>query len=236
MKKNQISITLGIMCLILTFAIMIQLKTTESTMSTVGQSFAESGLKDEVLRWKERYDISFKELENAQNELEQERKQSVSTDDNSVDKQEELARISKMLGLTEVKGEGIVITVKDKTTNALGTTNDIIHDGDLRSIVNELKNAGAEAISINDQRIVSSTAITCIGTVIQVNDEKVGTPFVIKAIGSPESLMGGLARGGGYLEILQFNYGIPTELKKSSDITIPKYTGVITDKYIKNVE
>lgn len=236
MNKKQVTITLAIMCFVLTFAIMIQLKTTQNSISTVGQSMTESGLKDEVLKWKEKYDIAYSQLEETEKELEKERKSSISNDDSAVEKQEDLKRLNTITGLTDVTGEGIIITVKDKTTNGLGTSNDLIHDGDLRAIVNELKNAGAEAISINDQRIVSSTAITCIGTVIQINDEKVGTPFIIKAIGSPESLLGGLTRSGGYLELLQYRYGIPTEVKKSSDISMSKYNGVFVNKYIKNVE
>lgn len=237
MKKKQIGITLGIMCLILSFAIITQLKTTKSLLSTVGQTFAESNLKDQVLKAKEKYDSTYSQLENAQKELEEERQKSVSNNDDSLAKQEELKKLNTILGLTDVTGEGIIITIQDNiTANRVGTVNDLIHDADLRSIVNELANAGAEAISINGQRIVSSTAITCVGTVIQVNNEKVGTPFVIKAIGNQASLVGGMTRSGGFLEILNVNYGIPTDIKKSNDISIPKYNGVLTDKYIENVE
>lgn len=237
MKKKQIAITLGTMCLILVFAIMIQLKTTKNVVSTVGQSFKENGLKDEVLKCKEKYDSSYRQLEEAQKQLEQERQKSVSNNTSSIDKQTELKKLNTVLGSTDVTGEGISITIKDNVTGStIGSINDLIHDGDLRTIVNELQNAGAEAISINGQRIVSSTAITCVGTVIQVNNEKVGTPFVIKAIGNQASLVGGMTRAGGFLELLKYTYGIPTEVKKSNDISISKYNGVLTDKYIENVE
>ena len=72
------------------------------------------------------------------------------------------------------------------------------------------------------------------GNVININGEKVGVPFTIKAIGLPESL-DALSRPGGYLEILK-RYGIEAELKKSNDITIPKYTGKIEFKYGKSVK
>ena len=62
MNKKQIAITLGIMCFILTVAICIQLKTIENTTTTISQSLKENGLRDEVLRWKERYDNVYEEL------------------------------------------------------------------------------------------------------------------------------------------------------------------------------
>ena len=138
-----------------------------------------------------------------------------------------------------MEGKGIELTVKDDptvTSETIGIFEDIsdhiVHDGDLRRIVNELKNAGAEAISINGQRIVTTTAITCIGNVVKINDEKVSSPFIIKAIGFPESLESALNRAGGFLDYLN-DYGIITSIKKVDNVTIPKYTGVITSKYMK---
>ena len=56
MDKTKIAITLGIVCLILTASICVQIKTIKSTNSTVAQTFKENGLRDEVLKWKEKYD------------------------------------------------------------------------------------------------------------------------------------------------------------------------------------
>lgn len=64
----------------------------------------------------------------------------------------------------------------------------MVHDEDLRRIINEMKNSGAEAISINDQRIVATTAIVCSGAVATVNGVKLNSPFEIKAIGNKASL------------------------------------------------
>ena len=102
------------------------------------------------------------------------------------------------------------------------------------SVINELKNAGAEAISINNQRLVPTSSIVCGGNIIEINGEKVGAPFEIKAIGLPEQLAA-LSRPGGYLEILK-GATVGVELKKSNSITIPKYTGVIMYKYAQNLK
>ena len=109
----------------------------------------------------------------------------------------------------------------------------MVHDKDILKIVNELKNAGAEAISINDQRVVLTTSIICGGNVININGEKIGSPFVIKAIGLPET-MANLSRPGGYLSELE-DRKLKVDLKKSNDITIPKYMGVLNFKYINSV-
>ena len=111
----------------------------------------------------------------------------------------------------------------------------MVHDVDVLAVINELKNAGAEAISINDQRLVPTTGITCGGNIIDINDEKVGAPFTIKAIGLPEQLAA-LERPGGYLNLLKEKYSIVAELKREKSITIPKYTGVINFKFAQNVK
>lgn len=236
MNKNKIAITLGIMCMLLTIAIAVQIRTTKNNSLTVGQTLKENSLRDEVLKWKEKYDNKYKELEVAKKQLEKERQQSTSTDENSIKKQEELKKINAYLGLADVEGEGLIITVKDNTsTSKMGTAEDVAHDGDIRELVNELKNAGAEAISVNDQRITPYTAINCIGTVVLVNDERIGVPFVIKAIGNQERLWGALTRPGGFVEILK-SWGINVDIKKVNNVQIGKYTGVLNYKTMENTK
>ena len=225
-KKTQVAITLGIMCFLLAFGIVIQLNTIDSATETVGVARTENDLRDQVLRWKEKYDTTYEELEKSKIELESLRKSAVENDETSLQMEEELKQSNILLGNTEVKGNGVIINLEDGK--------DLLHDEDLIMIVNELKNAGAEAISINDLRVVNSTYISCDGNVILVDGNKIGTPFTIYAIGNPEMLYGALNRNGGFLEILK-GYGIITNLKKANNIRIAKYNGVIATKYLKNV-
>ena len=109
-----------------------------------------------------------------------------------------------------------------------------MHDGDIMHVVNELFNAGAEAISINGQRVILTTAIECDGNVIKVNGNKTGAPFEILAIGYPEQLAG-LQRPGGYLEAL-VSRGLTVNLTKQNTVTIPKYTGTMKFSYATNQE
>lgn len=239
MKKTTISIILGIVCLMLTVSIVVQVNTIKGTNSTVTKKLAEDELRDEVLKWKEKYDNATLELENAEKELSRVREDSTQNNDDDKNKQEEITLNNNLLGLTNLEGKGIELTVADNpdaTSENIGVLDDIskyiVHYNDIIALTNELKNAGAEAISVNGQRIVSQTAITCIGNVIKINDEKVSSPFVIKAIGFPESLKGALTRGGGYLSYMKLD-GIQVSIRQQDNIQIPKYTGVISSKYMK---
>lgn len=237
MNKKVISLVLGLMCLVLTFGICIQIRTVNNSNSTVSQNYEENQLRAEVLKNKEKYDNKYKELEKAEEELEQEREKATLNNEELTQVESEIKRGNKMLGLSEVTGPGIILTLSDNQniSTVLNISDAIVHDLDVLSVINELKNAGAEAISINDQRIVPTTSISCGGNIIDINGEKVGAPFIIKAIGLPEQLAA-LSRPGGYLSILKDDYGIGVELKKENSITIPKYTGVINFKYAQNVK
>lgn len=236
-NKKVISVVLGVMCFALTLGICIQIRTVKGTNTTVSNNYEENNLRAEVLKYKERYDNKYKELEKAEKELEKERQNSTKDNSELEKKEAEITVGNKMIGLTDVTGAGVIVTLSDSKKDSSSVLNPsllLVHDVDILSVVNELKNAGAEAISINDQRIVPTTGISCGGNIIDINGEKVGAPFVIKAIGLPEQLAG-LSRQGGYLELLR-GYSVEAELKKSNNITIPKYTGVITYKYAQEIK
>ena len=237
LNKKQIAITLGIICLLLTMAIFIQIKTVNGANLIAARSLTDNDLRDQVLIWKERYDSVYEELEEANKKLEKIRQTATEDTEGASEKEEELKKNNMLIGMTDVKGEGVTVTLKDNNTvtaDTIGIADDIslylVHDTDIRAIVNELENAGAEAISINDQRVVITTSITCEGNVINVNGEKVSSPFVIKAIGSSLSLYSALTRPGGYVETLN-STGIPTTVKRSDAIAIGKFNGVINFKY-----
>lgn len=232
LNQKVISVVLGIMCFALTLGICIQIRTVKGTNTAVSNNYEENNLRAEVLRYKEKYDNKYKELEKAEKELEKERQNATKDNSDLEEKESEITVGNKMIGLTDVTGAGVIVTLSDSkkdSSSVLNPSSLLVHDVDILSVVNELKNAGAEAISINDQRIVPTTGISCGGNIIDINGEKVGAPFVIKAIGLPEQLAG-LSRQGGYLELLK-GYSVEAELKKSNNITIPKYTGVITYEY-----
>ena len=235
MKNKNAYIAIGIVCIVLAAALTVQIRTMQGENSAVSQAFANSELKDTLLEWKEKSENAEKDLEESIKKLEKLRDTSTANGNSSEEKQEELKKYNQILGLTDVTGEGIVMTVTDsaQSSTAIDMNNLIIHDSDLRSLVNELSNAGAEAISINDERIVSTTAITCAGNVILINGNKVGSPFTIKAIGNQASLYGAITRAGGYTYGLKAR-SIQVETKKVNNIQISRYTGALTQKYAKD--
>ena len=237
MSKKFIPIVLGLMCFALTYSICIQMKTVKTLNTTVGQSYEENNLRAQVLTMKEKYENRQEDLERATELLEKERQNATQNNSSLEEMERQIKEGNKLIGMTDVTGPGVIITLKDSTINpatVLDVSSLLVHDTDVLSIIGELKNAGAEAISINDERLVTTTAISCGGNIIDINKSKVGAPFVIKAIGLPEYL-DAISSQGGYFERLEDD-GIIPELKKSNKITINKYSGAINFKYAKNVE
>ena len=240
-KKYQIAITIGLMCMLLSIAIVVQLNTIKEATKIVGTSYARESLKDEVLRWKEKSEIQYKALEAVETELEKTRQEATRENTRGAELEEELSRANKLLGLTELTGSGVIVTLADnneKKASEIDVDDNInyylIHDVDIWSIINELYNAGAEAISVNGQRIVGTTSITCSGAVITVNGVKMSSPFKINAIGNPETLYG-VTRPGGYLENIATTGSIAT-IEKSNNVVVSKYTGTLNSKYMRIAE
>lgn len=240
MNKKVISLTIGAICFILVLAIVIQVKTIKNTNSIVNYTLSNNNdLRDDLLRWKEKYDSVNTEVTKAEKKLEETRQLAIQNSPDSIKKEQELNINNTALGLTDVSGRGVIVTLKDNqgvTNENIGITDDIrsylVHDANLREIVRKLKISGAEAISINDERIVNDTSIICSGNVIRVNDKKVSSPFEIKAIGSPELLYGNLDETITRLN----NSGIIVDIKKQDNVKINKYDGVINFNYAKTVE
>ncbi|MDR1616490.1 MAG: DUF881 domain-containing protein [Syntrophomonadaceae bacterium] len=139
------------------------------------------------------------------------------------DLQKELVNTQKIAGLSELEGPGLVITVNDRPNNLQNNNNpneDLIHEADLLMLINELKASGAEAITLNNERITAMTEVRCAGPVIIVNQNRIGTPFVISAMGNPDLLESGMNLGGGIFRQLKFQ-GFEISMEKSELIQMP---------------
>lgn len=240
MNEKKISLILGIMCLVLTCGIVVQIKTINGTGTTISTNAKENELRDAVLKAKEKYDNLYASLEDAENRLEVERTNATQNNTELEGLENTIKEGNKILGSSEVTGYGLIITMNDSQKIPLSswyadTNLLVVHDTDLMNVVNELKNAGAEAVSINEQRIVTTSAIECDGNVIKVNGEKIGAPFTIKAIGLPEVLIS-VNRVGGYLDNWkEYRYLDITVSKADKEkITIPKYTGIMKFEYAES--
>ncbi|MGE5528027.1 MAG: DUF881 domain-containing protein [Patescibacteria group bacterium] len=148
----------------------------------------------------------------------------------------ELQRAQVLAGLTKVTGPGVVIILSDSDRQARAGENEdvyLIHADDLLATVNELRVAGAEAIAVNGQRVVASTAIRCVGVNILVNTARVSPPFIIEAIGDRDNLMQVNMRGA-ELDILRA-WGIKVQIEPREVLTLPPYSGSVGASYAKPV-
>ena len=227
-NKKAIALVLGIMFFALTTGICIQIKTVKSTNSASSQNYEENNLRAEVLKYKEKYDNLLKETEKVDAQLQEQIESATKNNSELEEAKNQINEGNKTIGLAEVTGPGVIITVADSeidSNSVVDATDFIIHDTDILKIVNELKNAGAEAISINNQRVILTTPIICGGNIINIKGER---------IGSPEALAN-LSRPGGWLSKLEKRGIKVSAIKKSNSITIPKYSGVLNFKYITNI-
>lgn len=122
-----------------------------------------------------------------------------------------------------VMGQGLRITLNDSKTIAdWSDTNNYIHDIYIRTILNALWNGGAEAISVNDQRVTTNTEVFCAGSYIQINGTRQIPPYIINAIGEPNNLSSALDFYVWYkLADLQKEYGITRNLEVLQEVMIP---------------
>ncbi len=152
-----------------------------------------------------------------------------------------LAQLNLLAGYAVVTGPGIVITLDDNSVGAelakknnpvaYNAENYIVHDKDLLYLIKAL--ADADAISINGIRIVDSSSIRCVGSVIMVNSSRVAPPYEILAIGNGDALMELLNNSSRYIALVYKE--IPITAVKSAQITIPAYTGAYSTNYINLV-
>ena len=139
--------------------------------------------------------------------------------------QNNLKRARIFAGLETVKGAGIVVTLDN---------NEFIHvmDYDILNVVNELRASGAQAISINDERVVAMTEIRDAGQYVIINGKQFKAPFVIKAIADPDDLERSLTLMGGVVEYLEEEQ-LKVSIKKNDEIIIGKFindgTSIKTD-------
>ncbi|HWD38664.1 MAG TPA: DUF881 domain-containing protein [Fimbriimonas sp.] len=167
---------------------------------------------------------------------------------------ETLQKTKAYAALTPIEGPGLIITLRDappggvkvetlippdanmhdpdvrstlnKIKNQTVYTDEMnIHDRDVLMVVNELYAAGAEAIAINDHRLGVANSIRCVGPTILVNDVKIASPVVIKAIGDPGTLMGALNMNGGFLSLIRLTSPDMVSEEEEKMIRLEPYSG-----------
>jgi uncharacterized protein YlxW (UPF0749 family) len=144
---------------------------------------------------------------------------------------EELDAQRAAAGLTSVRGPGVAVTLDDGSVRNIAASSDpnvyLVHEFDVRDVINMLWLAGAEAVAVNDERVVGNTSVYCVGSTVMVNATRLSPPYVIRAIGEPGVLMETL-RNPSYLSSLRQRaerYGIKFQVTQVSKMTLPAYIG-----------
>lgn len=224
LASKHAKIMVMIVAAILGFMLATQIKTTER-QKTINVQRAEE-LTERLRIVEQQRDDLAKEIE---------RLQANSSDDAL---ETEVERLKEFAGEVPLEGKGIQLILDDsKVTAQVGENPNlyIIHDDDLLRVINELRAAGAEAISINGERLVSTSEIRCAGPTLSVNNNRSAPPYVILAIGNPSNLASALKLRGGVLDTFKF-WGIQPELTIPEVVKIPAFKGRRTFEYAQAAE
>lgn len=183
------------------------------------------GQLDQKVKLGENYKAQIAKLEN---DMEAFIKASSSNVANAESKME-LDNLRLISGLTDVTGDGVIITLNDaeetENTDPDSVMDYIIHDSDILNVVNQLRIGGAQAISINNERIIATSEQVCAGPTIKVNSNRYAVPYEIKAIGDPDEITAAIKESGILDEMIRL--GKRVSLKQENGIEIPKFSNDI---------
>lgn len=224
------SISILIVCIILVAILFVQFKTVENVNETDIESMREAELREQISAWKTKYEEVNEKLQDTNATINEYAGKLESNEEASELLDEELKTSQLLLGTTDVVGDGVVITLTD-------TVDSRIQASDLLDLINELRYAGAEAISINGVRIINMTDIVDIDAYILVKpSQRIVSPYVVKAIGNQTYLTSTLClKNSGFVDKYN-NSGKSVVLEKQRNIKIPKYSEQIEIKYMKEVK
>ncbi len=236
MKDLKGKIAFAILCAILSLTISLQFKTvkgnTGGLLSTQkAQQLAlelkelrseKTALMEELTEW----EIRLKEYEMSE------------ADESFIIKNlnKDLEKYQIISGYKTVEGPGVIIVIDDPIQEGSRKEEDsfIMYNYDLLlGIINKLNGAGAEAISINDQRYTSATEIYYTSNSISINSVPVIPPFIIKAVGNPASLEAALNMRFGIAQEMRELYNLQVDIKKEENLVISRYNRATNFKYAK---
>lgn len=220
MKKGQLSIAL--VCVVLGVMLAVQFRATQGIRSNVTYQRIED-LSAQLKAIQQERDALLEEV----HELRQK--------DGSG---KEFENIKMGAGIVDLEGSGVMVTIDDSRKVAKPGENPnlyVIHDDDLLKIINELRAAGAEAISVNGQRLIATSEIRCAGPTLSVNNTRYTPPYEILAIGDPKTLDNALKMRGGIVETLKF-WGIQVSISKMDKIVVPAYKSSFRFDYARPID
>jgi uncharacterized protein YlxW (UPF0749 family) len=146
-------------------------------------------------------------------------------------------------GLTALTGPGLTVTLDDAPPGAIEksypglpkpTPDDlVVHQQDLQAVVNALWAGGADGIQLMDQRVISTSAVRCVGNVLILQDRVYSPPYVVTAVGAPERLRAALAESAAVRNYLDYveAYDLGWQVAERAKVTVPAYSGSLEMRY-----
>lgn len=228
--KLAVAIVMFIVCITLVSVMLMQFKTVEETDITEIENMRETELRTAISEWKTKYEEVETKLQDTNKKINEYSDKIKNNEKVSELISDELDESNMAVGKTDVYGEGVIVTLNDDEKDIVAW--------DLLDLVNELKYAGAEAISINDIRIINTTDIFDLRsyTYLTVGQQRLQPPYVVKAIGNPDYLSSILnLKDSGFVDRYK-NSGKSVKMETSKKVQIKKYNGEMAYKYMKEVE
>ncbi|OAA83259.1 DUF881 domain-containing protein [Clostridium ljungdahlii] len=236
MRKVASQISVALVCCILGFMLTYQFRVLmrqDNTLNLNNQN--SSDVTVEIEQYKKEKAALETKVNDLQNKVKGYEDAAASKSDSTKNLLDELESSRILMGEVDVKGQGVVIYLNPNSNLFGNSVNNHITDKDLVYLVNELRFAGAEAISINDIRIVSRTGIRTAGNYILINDEKISPSkrIVIQAIGDKSLLYSAMS----FPEVFSDLKAIcDVKFEKSDSITIKKYNKPYKFEYAEPVK
>lgn len=216
-------VTIGIICILLTSVMFLQFKSVQVIeASGVGQK-RETELRTEYSTLKDKSSEMKQQLEEIQNTTKEYTDQSSDVQATMDLLKSDVDKARCDLGYTDVKGPGIVLTIADGK-NAANDKEQVVTYNDLIMAINELKYAGAEAISLNDERVVNNSFVANISEYMVMNDNRISGPYTIKVIGDSKNLESVINIKGGIKDYLE-SYNKQISYTVENEVYINKYNG-----------
>jgi uncharacterized protein YlxW (UPF0749 family) len=169
-------------------------------------------------------------------------------DDGSTKAQDEkLAGLEKSAGTQPVKGRAVTVTLNDAPPDATARLPGypepqpdylVIHQQDLQAVVNALWNGGATGIKVMDQRLISTSAVRCVGNTLILQGRVYSPPYKITAVGDPDRLQKALADSPAIQNYMVYVnvYGLGWKVTEDGTVTLPGYTGTVDLHYARPVD
>ncbi|WP_062197774.1 DUF881 domain-containing protein [Massilibacterium senegalense] len=205
MKVKERHLWLSIVLFVFGFMVAISYQYAQKTKKA--QDFLwerESNLQSELIAAEEKSLKYEQRLRVLKEEVEQEEQKKQSKEADTANIVQKINEYRLITGEKDVSGPGVVVTLSDSQYE-LGKVNPndyIVHERHIRQVISELNVAGAEAISVNGQRLTNRSYISCIGPVILVDGKEFPAPFTIEAIGNQTTLHKALTLKGSLVDQL----------------------------------